>query len=324
MVGLHRGLGARVGREARRLLAEVAPVRRPGGANRLAKGFGSEMAIALLDRHRIGVDDEIARFVPPRPRERIGGCGRIGQHRGAVEILSPRFAGGLKDDDPVGQTVGGDHIGHGVLTWGARGASPRRGLPYLTIAIYVFVFRTIIVGYSEGTQRRQSLDIAAKTTQTPASPFRACASETGVFARPRDRRSKFRPPKIASLPGAASNARKLGAGVSIMVFSSITFLFYFLPVFLAFYFLTPTIKGKNIVTLVFSLVFYAWGEPRFILVVLFSIVFNFFAALIIDNREGATRRIALAVAVAGNLLVLALFKYANFVTGNLAAVLGTF
>ena len=109
-----------------------------------------------------------------------------------------------------------------------------------------------------------------------------------------------------------------------MVFSSITFLFYFLPIFLAFYFLTPTIKGKNVVTLLFSLLFYAWGEPRFILVLLFSIVFNFFAALIIDEREGAARRVALAVAVAGNLLVLAVFKYANFVTGNLAALLSPF
>ncbi len=109
-----------------------------------------------------------------------------------------------------------------------------------------------------------------------------------------------------------------------MVFSSITFLFYFLPIFLACYFLTPTIKGKNVVTLLFSLIFYAWGEPRFVIVLLFSIVFNFFAALIIDDREGAARRIALAVAVAGNLLVLGLFKYANFVTGNLAALIAPF
>jgi len=106
-----------------------------------------------------------------------------------------------------------------------------------------------------------------------------------------------------------------------MVFSSITFLFYFLPIFLVFYFLTPTIKGKNVVTLLFSLVFYAWGEPRFIVILLFSIVFNYFAALMIDEREGRGRRIALAVAVAGNLLVLGIFKYANFVTGNLATLL---
>jgi D-alanyl-lipoteichoic acid acyltransferase DltB (MBOAT superfamily) len=106
-----------------------------------------------------------------------------------------------------------------------------------------------------------------------------------------------------------------------MVFSSITFLFYFLPIFLVVYFLTPTIKGKNVVTLLFSLVFYAWGEPRFILILLFSIVFNFFAALAIDARNGGARRAALTVAVAGNLLVLGIFKYANFVSGNVAALL---
>ncbi len=106
-----------------------------------------------------------------------------------------------------------------------------------------------------------------------------------------------------------------------MVFSSITFLFYFLPIFLALYFITPTIKGKNVVTLVFSLIFYAWGEPRFILVLLFSIAFNFVAALAIDDREGSARKLALAVAIAGNLLVLGIFKYANFVTANLAGLL---
>jgi alginate O-acetyltransferase complex protein AlgI len=106
-----------------------------------------------------------------------------------------------------------------------------------------------------------------------------------------------------------------------MVFSSITFLFYFLPIFLALYFITPTIKGKNVVTLVFSLIFYAWGEPQFILVLLFSIVFNFLAALAIDDREGAARKLALMVAVVGNLLVLGVFKYANFVSANLAGLL---
>ena len=109
-----------------------------------------------------------------------------------------------------------------------------------------------------------------------------------------------------------------------MVFSSVTFLFYFLPIFLFLYFLIPTIKAKNVVTLLFSLLFYAWGEPRFVVILLISIVFNFFAALLIDARTGNARRLALAVAVAGNLLVLGVFKYANFVTGNLAAWLTPF
>src|SRR5277367_6296747 len=105
-----------------------------------------------------------------------------------------------------------------------------------------------------------------------------------------------------------------------MVFSSITFLFYFLPIFLALYFITPTVRGKNLLTLMFSLVFYAWGEPQFIVVLLFSIAFNFLAALFIDDREGSARKVALAVAVTGNLLVLGVFKYANFVTANLAGL----
>ncbi len=106
-----------------------------------------------------------------------------------------------------------------------------------------------------------------------------------------------------------------------MVFSSITFLFYFLPIFIFLYFITPTIRGKNIVTLVFSLLFYAWGEPRFVIVLLLSILFNFCAASAIDSREGSDRRVALAIAVGGNLLLLGIFKYANFVTANLSAFL---
>src|SRR6202046_2829016 len=106
-----------------------------------------------------------------------------------------------------------------------------------------------------------------------------------------------------------------------MLFSSITFLFYFLPIFLAAYFVTPTIQAKNVVTLLFSLVFYAWGEPRFVIVLLLSIAFNFCAALLIDAREGSSRRLALGVAVAGNLLLLGIFKYANFLTANLTTLL---
>ncbi|MBV9287409.1 MAG: MBOAT family protein [Hyphomicrobiales bacterium] len=103
-----------------------------------------------------------------------------------------------------------------------------------------------------------------------------------------------------------------------MVFSSITFLFYFLPIFIACYFLTPTIKAKNVVALLFSLMFYAWGEPRFLLILLFSIMFNYAAAVVIDRNVGVSRKWTLGLAVAVNLLVPGLFKYANFVTANLA------
>ena len=106
-----------------------------------------------------------------------------------------------------------------------------------------------------------------------------------------------------------------------MVFSSVTFLFYFLPIFLACYVLTPTVVGKNVVTLLFSLVFYAWGEPRFLLILLFSIAFNYVAAILIDRNAGANRNWALAFAVVVNLMTLGVFKYANFVTANFAALL---
>jgi alginate O-acetyltransferase complex protein AlgI len=109
-----------------------------------------------------------------------------------------------------------------------------------------------------------------------------------------------------------------------MVFSSITFLFYFLPIFIASYFLTPTIVGKNIVTLAFSLVFYAWGEPRYLLILLFSIAFNYVAAILIDSNAGTARKFALAIAVTGNLLVLGVFKYANFLTANFNSLLAPF
>ena len=106
-----------------------------------------------------------------------------------------------------------------------------------------------------------------------------------------------------------------------MVFSSITFLFYFLPIFIACYFLTPTIVGKNVVTLTFSLVFYAWSDPRFLPILLFAIAFNYAAAIAIDKNDGTERTYALAAAVAVNLLVLGVFKYANFVTANVSALI---
>jgi alginate O-acetyltransferase complex protein AlgI len=102
-----------------------------------------------------------------------------------------------------------------------------------------------------------------------------------------------------------------------MVFSSVTFLFYFLPIFLFAYFCTPTTRGKNITTLIFSLVFYAWGEPWFVFVLLGATALNTAAAVFIDAREGRTRGWALAVAVTVNLLMLAVFKYAGFLAASL-------
>jgi D-alanyl-lipoteichoic acid acyltransferase DltB (MBOAT superfamily) len=106
-----------------------------------------------------------------------------------------------------------------------------------------------------------------------------------------------------------------------VVFSSPSFLFVFLPLAAALYFAVRGMSAKNLVLLLLSLVFYAWGEPVLILVMLGSIGFNYLAALAIDRREGRARLLALWAGVAVNLLTLAVFKYADFALGNLVALL---
>ena len=97
-----------------------------------------------------------------------------------------------------------------------------------------------------------------------------------------------------------------------MVFSSPSFLFVFLPLAMALYFAARGMAAKNLVLLVLSLAFYAWGEPVMILVMLGSIGFNWLAARTIDSREGPARRWALWGAIVVNLCALAVFKYADF------------
>lgn len=107
-----------------------------------------------------------------------------------------------------------------------------------------------------------------------------------------------------------------------MVFSSPIFLFLFLPVVLTGYFLLPRLWLKNVWLLVFSLVFYAWGEPVFIQLALASTLMNYFLGRWVDNTEEPGRRkFAVGLAVALNLGLLVFFKYANFTVSNLNGVL---
>jgi len=106
-----------------------------------------------------------------------------------------------------------------------------------------------------------------------------------------------------------------------MLFPSVPFLFYFLPLFIPSYFLAQSTRVRNAVLLAFSIVFYAWGEPWFVFVMLASIVFNWRAALMIDAATGARRKWTTGLAVAANLLLLGTFKYAAFLLTNLNAVL---
>ncbi|GAC1579543.1 MAG: MBOAT family O-acyltransferase [Candidatus Elarobacter sp.] len=110
-----------------------------------------------------------------------------------------------------------------------------------------------------------------------------------------------------------------------MVFSSEVFLFAFFPAILALYFASPGARLKNIVLVGASLVFYAWGEGRFVVLVLGSALLNYGFALGLARLPGdgtRARRLVLAGAVAFDLAVLAYFKYTGFFADNLNFVLG--
>ncbi len=107
-----------------------------------------------------------------------------------------------------------------------------------------------------------------------------------------------------------------------MVFSSIVFLFTFLPVVLAVYFLVPR-KLKNLVLLLGSLVFYAWGEPVYIFLMIFSIIFNYICGLDIARNQNDPQKAkrSLVFNVTVNLLILGFFKYEGFLLDSINAVL---
>ena len=95
-----------------------------------------------------------------------------------------------------------------------------------------------------------------------------------------------------------------------MVFSSMVFLWIFLPAILAAYFICPG-KGRNLLLVLFSLVFYAWGEPVYILLMLFSVIINFVSGICLE-RFPDRKKIILAVCILANLSLLGYFKYFNF------------
>ena len=108
-----------------------------------------------------------------------------------------------------------------------------------------------------------------------------------------------------------------------MLFSSIPFLYYFLPLVLAVYFLTPR-AGKNAVLFLSSLLFYAWGEPRFCIFMLLSILQGYvFGRLIEKHAQNKKRsKLFLTASVALSLALLAYCKYADFFLSSVNAVTG--
>ena len=100
-----------------------------------------------------------------------------------------------------------------------------------------------------------------------------------------------------------------------MVFSSITFLFYFLPVVLLVYYLVPK-KYKNIVLLIASFAFYFYGEPKYTLLMMFSIICTYIFGLLI-NKYKKYSKLFLVISITISVGILAYFKYINFIIENI-------
>lgn len=108
-----------------------------------------------------------------------------------------------------------------------------------------------------------------------------------------------------------------------MVFSSLTFVALFLPLIIMLYFISKNVKWRNLVLLVFSLVFYAWGEPIWICAMLFTVTINYICAGQIDRLQQKGQRLLwLILGVGISLGFLFYFKYSGFVVDNVALLLG--
>lgn len=115
-----------------------------------------------------------------------------------------------------------------------------------------------------------------------------------------------------------------------MVFSDLFFLFVFIPAFALCYIVASLIDRKrrsdstfskclvrNIVTVAFSLIFYGWGEPIYVFLMLLCVFLNYLSGLGIDRYEGKSRKRALIVGLASNILILGIFKYAGLLAESL-------
>ncbi len=107
-----------------------------------------------------------------------------------------------------------------------------------------------------------------------------------------------------------------------MLFSGIPFLYYFLPIVLIAYFIAPK-KLKNSVLLLSSLVFYGWGEPKYVVLMVVSIIIGYFSGIMLENPKlEKQRKLILGFSVAANLGFLGYFKYADFFIDNFNSITG--
>ena len=109
-----------------------------------------------------------------------------------------------------------------------------------------------------------------------------------------------------------------------MVFSSLFFLYLFLPLNLISYFFARTTKARNVIMLIFSLVFYAWGEPIYVLLLLFMTASDWLISLYIDKQtpHSLKAKLGLAMMAVVNLGLLGFFKYGSFILENVGYIVG--
>ena len=106
-----------------------------------------------------------------------------------------------------------------------------------------------------------------------------------------------------------------------MVFADLFFIYFFLPLCLIFYFTSKTLERKNTVLIIFSLIFYAWGEPLYVLLLIFSAVFNWAVGLALGKfRNTPMSKIVLGLGITVDLALLLVFKYSGFLVENFNAL----
>ena len=118
-----------------------------------------------------------------------------------------------------------------------------------------------------------------------------------------------------------------------MVFSDLLFLLVFIPAFALCYMLATLLDKamskdgadrrvlmRNIVIVLFSLMFYGWGEPVYVFLMVFCVFLNYLSGLCIERFDGKRRKVALALGLVANLSILGTFKYADFVAETLCSI----
>ncbi len=108
-----------------------------------------------------------------------------------------------------------------------------------------------------------------------------------------------------------------------MVFSNLFFIYFFFPICMLFYFFAKDLRAKNIVLIAFSLFFYAWGEPKYVLILIGESFADYLLAKVIEKNRGTFKaKLAFAGACVVDLGLLGIFKYLTFILENVKAFTG--